>query len=589
MNFVVLLLLGLAHARIVERFADLPSVEYDFVIVGGGTAGNVLANRLTEDPRHSVLVLEAGPSNVNVLNSEIPFLCNHLTPSTPFDWNFTTTPQAGLDDRVLTYPRGHMLGGSSSVNFMAYTRGTKEDWDRFANLTQDRSWSWNHVLPYMLDNEKFVPPADNHNTTGQFDPTLHSFTGVNSVSLPGFPQVTDPRVIEATQQLSSEFPFNLDMNSGNHIGIGWAPSTIGNGTRSSSATSYLSADVVARPNLHVLLHAQVARIRQTGNQHGRPAFQAVEFASADSTNGTWNYVLARKELILSAGTIGTPHILQNSGIGNLTELAQIGIRPIHHLPSVGKNLSDHPFVVNMWTVTSPLTFDTVNRNMSLLQDDVRMWNESRTGPMVDALFNQLGWLRVPEGSVDFDAAGGDPSAGPNTGHFEFVVSNGITHPPPPPTGNFFILSTAVLSPTSRGTVTVNTTDPLAHPLINPNFLTTDIDIAIMRQAVLSARRFVAAPAWQGYIIAPVNNATTDDELNMFIRNNTSSFFHPVGTAAMSPRGARFGVVDPDLRVKGAARLRIVDASVLPMLPAAHTQVATYVVAERAADLIKAVW
>ncbi|KAF9460997.1 aryl-alcohol oxidase [Collybia nuda] len=572
-----------SFAAVVERVKDLPGLEYDFVIIGAGTAGNVIANRLTENIHHSVLVLEAGVSNKEVLNSEVPFFCPRLTPNTAFDWNYTTIPQQSLNGRILAYPRGHILGGSSSINFMAYTRGSADDYNRYAKLVKDSGWSWDRLQPYFRKNEKFTPPADHHNTRGQFNPSVHGFDGINSP--------IDRRVIQTTMELPHEFPFNLDTNSGHQLGVGWTQSTIGGGQRSSSATSYLGPRFVNRRNLHVLLHAQVARILRTKPTHGDPDVRTVEFT--EGVGGPMRRITARKELILSAGSVGTPHILLNSGIGNSHDLSRIGIKPLVHLPSVGQNLSDHPFVVNQWEVNSSDTFETINRNATVAAADLQQWMQSRTGPLVDGTFNHNAWIRVPKNTTIFDRFR-DPSAGPNTAHVEFVISNGLSHVPLPTNiGNmsFFVVSTAVLTPASRGSITINSTNPFAPPLINPNFLSSEPDIAIMREGIRSARRFAAAPAWADYITSPssTSNSTTDAELDEVIRSSASSFFHPVGTAGMSPRGADYGVVDPDLRVKGVKGLRIVDASVLPIVPAGHTQAATYVFAERAADLIKESW
>ncbi|KAG5643347.1 hypothetical protein DXG03_001068 [Asterophora parasitica] len=513
---------------------------------------------------------------------------------------------SGLGGRSMDYPQGHVLGGTSSMSAfsspnasvseiltrvwldgLAYTRGSGDNYDEYARLTKDDGWSWNNIQPYLRKNEKWTEPADHHNTSGQFDPAHHGFNGINAVSLPGFLYSFDHRVIKATSELP-EFPFNVDMNSGSQIGIGWTQSTINNGERSSSATSYLAPQFAKRKNLHVLIHARVTRVLQTGTTLGLPVFKRVEFVDDGALSGPRKTIAAKKEVILSGGAIGTPHILQHSGIGDSKLLTKVGVKPLVHLPSVGQNLTDHPFVANTWLVNSTDTFETPLRNESLAEQQVKQWNETRTGPYAASTFNLAGWLRVPKSSPIFQQFK-DPSAGSRTAHYEFIIANGKTRLPLPPTGNFMVIGTVVLTPLSRGTVLINSNNPFDRPSVDPNLMDSTFDLFVMREAIRSARRFAKAPAFSDYVLRLEDTAVTDSELDQFIRGTAITVSHTVGTASMSPKGADYGVVDPDLRVKKVLGLRVVDSSVIPLVPAAHTQAATYVVAERASDLIKAAW
>ncbi|KAJ7471265.1 glucose dehydrogenase short protein [Mycena galericulata] len=601
-------LLNPCLGKIYEDVSDLPGLEYDFVIVGGGASGNVVANRLTENPNFSVLVLEAGVSlvfdlyplsfsrvslpdesgsNEGVLDSIVPGLFGALF-SGPniYEWNYTTTPQIGLNNRSLAYPRAHILGGCTAHNAMIYTRGSAEDFDRYAAVTGDPGWSWDNLLPYFFKNEKWTEPADHHDTRGQFNASVHSFDGINSVSLNGYAwPIFDQHVLETTKEFSDEFPFNLDFNSGRMLGVGWLQSTIGGGERSTSATSYLAPKFAQRKNLNVLLNAQVSQLVNSSQTDGDLTFGGVEFLQG----GSLFTAKATKEIILSAGSVGTPNILMHSGIGDRDALTALNIPSLLHLPSVGQNATDQPMLNVSWFVNSTQTMGTISHNATLYNEAFVEWNRSHTGPFVEIPLTHIAWLRLNPDSPIFENVT-DPSAGPNTPHIEMYMGPGWPSDLPFP-GNFMNLGVAVLNPTSRGSITLQSNNPFDPPLIDVGMLQTDFDIFTARESIKSAYRFVQAPVWQDYVIAPtmdLSNLSTD-ALDEFIRNNASPSSHLVSTSAMTARNASYGVVNPDLLVKGIRGLSIIDASILPFIPSAHTQAASYVVGERGADLVKQRW
>ncbi|KAF8956200.1 hypothetical protein BDZ97DRAFT_1958944 [Flammula alnicola] len=305
-----------------------------------------------------------------------------------------------------------------------------------------------------------------------------------------------------------------------------------------------------------------------------------------------NVVTARKEVILSAGTVGTTQILQLSGIGDKNDLSALNITTTINNPSVGQNLSDHTQLSNIFSVQGTESFDSVMRNNTALGEALNQYLTSKTGIFAGNIANNLGFLRLPSNSSIFQTVA-DPSAGPNSAHWEIIFGNVWFNPdvPTPATGSFLTVVASLLTPTSRGTIKLQSNNPFDKPLIDPRYLTTDFDIFTMREAVRAILRFVAAPAWSDYIIGPFGDlfaaATDDASIDAYIRGLCASILHAVGTASMTPPNAKTGVVNPDLKVKGADGLRVVDASVFPLVPSAHTQGPVYLLAERASDLIKA--
>ncbi|KAG6841512.1 hypothetical protein C0991_010126 [Blastosporella zonata] len=315
------------------------------------------------------------------------------------------------------------------------------------------------------------------------------------------------------------------MNSGNPLGVGWLQSTINHGKRDSSATAYLAQDVLDRPNLDVVVGTQVTRVLKTDSVKGRPIFGAVE-------------------IILSLGVIGTPHVLLNSGIGDASELRALGIEPVLDLPDVGKNFSDQPAVWNTWRVDSANTMDDLQRNPMLREQFMREWEVNKTGMLVLPIATHLIYGRLPTDSPIFQISP-DPSSGTNAPHWEIF--------------------TVVRTPSQCGTVALKSSNPLDDPLIDPGTLGTEFDVFTLREAFKASARFLSANAWNDYVVESVGGlqkGSSDEHLDQYIRQSAVVALHGVGTTGMSAFDASYGVVNPDLRVKGASGLRIVDASVL---------------------------
>ncbi|VDC04855.1 unnamed protein product [Peniophora sp. CBMAI 1063] len=562
---------------------------FDYLIIGAGAAGAVLANRLSEDPHTTVLLIEAGSSDFENLKIEVPQDAVQLS-NTVFDWNFTTIPQAGYNGRTVKYPRGHVLGGSTAINLFVYSRGSRDDYDRWANVTADSGWTWDALHERFLNLDVVTPPVDGHNISFQFDPAVHGTTGLLNISLPSTLVPVDFISMNASAELSSEFPFNQDYNSGDPLGISWVQSTIFEGARFTSASAFL-VPALERPNLEVVVNTLATKLIPTKRTNGTPDIRTVELLNS-RTNRTFQ-VTAKSELILSAGAVKSPHLLLLAGIGDASYLSSVGVTPLVDLPDVGQNLQDHVFMPVSWNVSSNNTFDNIRNDATLAAELLEQWNTTRTGFLADGPNNVFGWLRIPDNSSIFSTAK-DPSAGPTSAHIELIFSDEFVSKvqKPPSEGNFFTIIVNVISPASRGNITLGSLDPLDKPVIDPNFLSAPVDIEILREGIKMARRFVSAPAFADYIVAEFGDfadALTDEEIEAFARANSDTVDHVVATVPMGRAGcteAGCGALNPDLTVKGTTGLRVVDASAFPFIISGHTQAATYVLAERAADLIK---
>ncbi|KAF5350327.1 hypothetical protein D9758_012818 [Tetrapyrgos nigripes] len=583
------------RAAVYTNPSDVPSSNsYDFIVVGAGTAGNVVASRLSEDSSKKVLVIEAGVDDTGVVTVEVPFLAP-LAQNTAVDWNYTTIPQTGLNGRSITVPRGFVLGGSSSINFLGWTRGSEDLYNKIASITGDSGWGWDALESFWTKISTFVQPTDNDQVTPDEIPQSNG-NGPLDVSLPNFDIEPDERVFETAKLLQSQdsrFKYTVDMNAGDSLGFGYNQVTAGGGARTTSATAYLHPALNSRSNIDLLINTRVTRLLQSSTSGSTPVFGKVEVAQ--KAGGPKTVFQASSEVILSAGTIGTAQILLLSGIGPEADLGQVVVNS----PDVGKNVRDHPLLELYFSVNSNDTYDDALRDADLQTTLLNQWFASKTGLFADTPVNTLGFMRLPDSF--FTSGVSDPSSGAKSAHTEVIFVDAFVptaQNPMPSVGDFMTVIVAVVSPTSVGSIKLASggSDTFTQPLIDYGLLSTDFDVQAMLQAITDSETFIAASPFHrdGFLVAPFGgfaNATTTQQKVDYMRNNADTVHHPVGSAKMgadspsSPLGGD-GVTDPRLRVRGVKGLRVVDASVLPIIPECHTQAAVYLIAERAASLIK---
>jgi choline dehydrogenase len=525
--------------------------SFDYIVVGAGSAGCVLANRLSEDGKNSVLLLEAGGADSNPL-IKVPMVSGLIYFWKSINWNYVTTPQPHLDGRAVNWPRGKVLGGSSSINGMMYMRGHRADYDVWAGQGLP-GWGYADVLPYFRRSEGHLErPADAyHGTSGPL--AVVKAKGEN----PLYGEFLKAGLAEG-------FAANDDFNGPDQEGLGLYDFNIRNGRRESTATAFLRP-AMGRGNLAVWTRALATKVilengRATGLELTR--------------NGTPLRVTAKREIILSGGAVNSPQLLQLSGIGDPETLKRVGVTPRVENREVGRNLQDHLGVYLKYRCKEPITLYSLFRPDRAISAGLRALLFG-TGPATSIPLEAGGFLKTrPELDI------------PDI-HITFVPGLNLETTRAGQGQHGYLINFYQLRPESRGTVQIASADPALAPVIEPNYLDAEADRRCMRDGVHLARRIGASPALACHDageISPVAADLRDDEaIDAWVRAGANTIFHPVGTCRMG--GDEGSVVDGELKVRGVRGLRIVDASVMPTIIGGNTSAPTMMIAEKAADMI----
>jgi choline dehydrogenase len=525
-------------------------MEYDYIIVGSGSAGSVLANRLSARPEIKVLLLEAGGSD-NSFYVRMPAGIANLS-GPRFNWGYETAPQAATKGRRMYWPRGRLIGGSSSVNAMVYMRGQPADYDHWRQLG-NAGWSYDDVLPYFKKAERNERLHD----------SFHGADGPLNVAERPYTNPLSHAFVEAAQQAG--LPFNPDFNGALQLGCVLFQVTQKNGRRWSAASAYLHP-AAARENLTIVTKAQATRVLI---KNGRAV--GVEYARGRRRHTA----RASQEVVLAAGAINSPQLLLLSGIGPAEELRARGVSVVHDLPGVGKNLQDHLNVNIVQRAKRGSALDGKNRGLAPI------------GVALEYLFYGTGpgTSNVAEaGAFAVSALG---AATPDL-QYHFIPAQVVNHARTPMDGDGVTVHACCLRPQSRGEIRLASTDPLQPPVMDPNYLAADYDLKVLIAGLRQGRDILAAQAfkpWLGEERLPGPAVQSNAELEDFIRATAETEYHPVGTCKMG--SDPMAVVDEKLRVRGIERLRVIDASIMPAIVSGNTNAPVIMIAEKGAEMMLA--
>ncbi len=520
-------------------------VSYDYIIVGAGSAGCVLAARLSESRETSVLLLEAGGPDTR-REIRIPAAFSKLFKS-QLDWNYSTEPQSNLHGRALYWPRGKVIGGSSSINAMIYIRGNPRDYDEWEHLGNP-GWSYRDVLPYFLRAEDQQHGASEfHGAGGPL--RVEDLRSVNPLSRAFVDAAVEAGLHE-----------NDDFNGSEQEGAGCYQVTQKRGRRWSAADAYLRP-ARSRPNLTVLPQAHVTQILLAKNRA-----TGVEYVR----NGREHAVYADREVLLCGGAVNSPQLLLLSGVGPARQLEDLGIEVAMDLPGVGESLQDHMFLPVAYTCTKPITLAKAESLSSFLA-----YFLFRRGMLTSCVAEAGAFLRT---RPDADRPNLQYHFGP-----VYYLNHGFDRPP----GHGFSIGPTLIRPQSKGRIRLRTTFPMDPPAIEPNYLSHEADVETFVAGIELARRIAAAHAFDAYRgneFVPGANVKSRAEIASYVRDTAETTYHPVGTCKMGSDA--MAVVDPQLRVRGVELLRVVDASIMPTITTGNTNAAVIMIAEKAADMIR---